>query len=278
MPNQTNEQKASKAPMPQNTMKGKVVFILVALLVLGGYFALDNYQYILSILKPSAKEIITEPNQTNNELEISAIETKEAIKTESEGDEKKLEIKKTFNENESSKEPAIIRFGPDLDSPAPEEDLSPYDRHAEDQLDPEKYSELAKELLIENLTKYRIYIANANELIVMFLRHENYSKQLSKIKVVTLPDEVTEIVNLMEEYLALQDNALTSKQIFPVNYKSLEKLIKVTKTNDLFQKRLELESKITDKLKIFTSYIYSSDLQKQFLGTILTSKSTRKHP
>lgn len=277
MQNQTKEKKASTI---QKTPKGKIAFILVALLSLGSYFVLDNYKCILNYLQQSAKTDVSDPKQSAFESEASQAEDKdEIIQTDQGSDEiiektdsnTELEIKKTLNDNESDSNltPEIIRFGPDLVTHALE-DLSPYDLFAEGQADPCKYSSQARELLIENLNNYRLYISNTNELIIRFLRNENYNEQLAKLKLVKLPNEISEIVKMMEEHVALSDDTLTSKQIFPVNSTSLEKFIKVIKTNACFQRRSELEAKITKKLKIFTSYIYSSDLQEQFLGTFLT--------
>lgn len=272
MPNQTKEQKTSKGHHPKKSVKGKVAFILIALLGLGSYIALDNYRYILSSFQNSAK---TNPLGLEQPEEVPEAKTEQSSnELEKKVDQgKDTEDQKPLNENDSDAKPVIVRFGPDLAPDSVEENLSPYDRYVEDQ---DELDEPEKKSLIENLTDYRMYVANAGELIVRFLEHENYSEQLGKFKAAKLPDEITEIVKMMEEHLTLLDESLTPRQIFPVNSKSLEKLIKVTKTNDAFQKRLELESKITEKLKILTSYIYSPGLQEQFLGIILTPKPLRK--
>ena len=78
---------------------------------------------------------------------------------------------------------------------------------------------------------YIHYLLNTNLLTYNFLQDQEYSKELTVLKSLPLPQEIKNILANLEEY---NNNYLISKServevIFPLNHKWLEKFVRIEK-------------------------------------------------
>lgn len=118
------------------------------------------------------------------------------------------------------------------------------------------------------LTNYRNFLANAQYMLIKFFQNEKYKSELELINSIIMPDDVLTVINDLSEYnesyLLTKDNAEYTT-IFPIEYKIIEDLIKVTKKSDSLKRKELLKIKIISNLHLLIDFIYSPKLQKLFL-------------
>ena len=115
---------------------------------------------------------------------------------------------------------------------------------------------------------YIHYLLNANLLTYNFLQDQEYSKELTVLKSLPLPQEIKNILANLEEY---NNNYLISKServevIFPLNHKWLEKFVKIEKKPSNITIKEQDKSLILEKLKYLINFLYSEKFMQEFIN------------
>ncbi|HJD68072.1 MAG TPA: hypothetical protein LFV66_06540 [Rickettsia endosymbiont of Bembidion lapponicum] len=115
---------------------------------------------------------------------------------------------------------------------------------------------------------YIHYLLNANLLTYNFLQDQEYSKELTVLKSLPLPQEIKNILANLEEY---NNNYLISKServevIFPLNHKWLEKFVKIEKRPSSITIKEQDKSLILEKLKYLINFLYSEKFMQEFIN------------
>lgn len=115
---------------------------------------------------------------------------------------------------------------------------------------------------------YIHYLLNANLLTYNFLQDQEYSKELTVLKSLPLPQEIKNILANLEEY---NNNYLISKServevIFPLNHKWLEKFVKIEKKPSSITIKEQDKSLILEKLKYLINFLYSEKFMQEFIN------------
>ena len=120
----------------------------------------------------------------------------------------------------------------------------------------------------KELDEYRLYLANANKLIANFRDSNLYEIELKKLKAHKLPDHIKKIVDLLDEYstYASEEKSLETTQVKPFDSDLLSKFIKIKKVPLQNEQQAALKQDIEMRLKVFTEYLYSDDLQNSFVN------------
>ena len=115
---------------------------------------------------------------------------------------------------------------------------------------------------------YRNYLANMNSLISNFLQDKVYSNQIASVRILSLPPSMESVLELLEEYNVtyLVSPPQEFEKVFPVDHKILKRFIKVKKKTSASKEKKKLRANIINNLELFQDYIYSSELQKIFIG------------
>ena len=115
---------------------------------------------------------------------------------------------------------------------------------------------------------YRLYLANANKLVGKFRSDKNYSAELYLLKKQTFPSHIERIISMLEQYNSILTDSLpyqkTDIELF--NSKIFAKFIKITKIPNHIYGERRLKNNIMNSLDIFTDYLFSSDLQENFIN------------
>ncbi|MDC0865266.1 hypothetical protein OAP56_04900, partial [Rickettsiaceae bacterium] len=118
-----------------------------------------------------------------------------------------------------------------------------------------------------NFTEYRLYLANAHKLISKFKSGKNYATELDVLKKQTFPAHIDEIISMLEQYnKVLTDSSSIKADIKPLNSSVLAKFVKMTRTSEDVYKEHKLKDEIMKRLTIFMDYMFSSDLQENFIN------------
>lgn len=118
------------------------------------------------------------------------------------------------------------------------------------------------------LKRYRVFLANADKMISKFRNNENYENELKHISEIEHPEEIKDILNMLKIYndqLVQEHNSTQEIILFPEN-KFLSKLFKITKISEEDNQNIKMKKQIHEKLKIFSNYIYTEELQDKFLN------------
>lgn len=115
---------------------------------------------------------------------------------------------------------------------------------------------------------YIHYLLNANLLTYNFLQDQEYSKELTVLKSLPLPQEIKNILANLEEY---NNNYLISKServevIFPLNHKWLEKFVRIEKRPSSITIKEQDKSLILEKLKYLINFLYSEKFMQEFIN------------
>ncbi|WP_342269565.1 hypothetical protein [Rickettsia endosymbiont of Orchestes rusci] len=110
-----------------------------------------------------------------------------------------------------------------------------------------------------DINDYRNYLLNVNLLIFNFLQDQNYTKQLQAIEIISLPPEIKNILADLNRYNNnyLLGKIASTEKIFPVNYRWLEKFIKIEKKSSAEKEKEQLHAAILEKLEFFINFFYS---------------------
>lgn len=225
----------------QNNGYGVVILLLIGIISLGSYLAFESNPNILDDIFPKSEKI--EPTKEPVTDEAAAHENKE-----------QEEVVKIVSD-----EQAKADFPAD-DSQA----LSPYDLDAEN--NNVTTHVMPEESPINNIKDYRIYLANANELLMKFSKDIDYSENLLVIKEFDLPKDIQEIVVMFEEYnnmIKTKDSGSEKVSVF--NSDIFDRFLKVQKETPLQSEMKKLKTKIESKSQSFSEYIFSADMQEAFL-------------
>ncbi|HJD63200.1 MAG TPA: hypothetical protein LFW14_06610 [Rickettsia endosymbiont of Degeeriella rufa] len=115
---------------------------------------------------------------------------------------------------------------------------------------------------------YIHYLLNANLLTYNFLQDQEYSKELTVLKSLPLPQEIKNILANLEEY---NNNYLISKServevIFPLNHKWLEKFVRIEKRPSSITIKEQDKSLILEKLKYLINFLYSEKFMQEYIN------------
>ncbi|HJD61546.1 MAG TPA: hypothetical protein LFV90_05305 [Rickettsia endosymbiont of Columbicola hoogstraali] len=115
---------------------------------------------------------------------------------------------------------------------------------------------------------YIHYLLNANLLTYNFLQDQEYSKELTVLKSLPLPQEIKNILANLEEY---NNNYLISKServevIFPLNHKWLEKFVRIEKRPSSITIKEQDKYLILEKLKYLINFLYSEKFMQEFIN------------
>ena len=126
-----------------------------------------------------------------------------------------------------------------------------------------------KNILQKQLTQYRLYLFNANELLTKFRNDEEFGAELAHFKLLTHPREINNILLNLQQYNEILAKIVTDKKeiqvkIFGITF--TKKILKITKLQEVDYKQIELKKQISDKLFIFINYIYALELQNRFIN------------
>lgn len=115
---------------------------------------------------------------------------------------------------------------------------------------------------------YRLYLANANKLVSKFRSDTNYSAELYLLKKQTFPSHIEEIILMLEQYNSVLVDSLTYQKtdVELFNSKIFAKFVKITKIPNHIYRERRLKNNIMNSLALFTDYLFSSDLQENFIN------------
>lgn len=209
-----------------------IFFIAIVIFTLSSFTLYNNRSDILKLFKSENKNL-SQTLDTLDEIETNIKETKE---------EAPLLSAKT-----------LLKYIDSLKFPeAPTATLEQKPDHQ-----PKIYS-----------TNYIHYLLNVNLLTYNFLQDQEYSKELTVLKSLPLPQDIKNILTNLEEY---NNNYLISKfekveVIFPLNHKWLEKFIKIEKRPSNITIKEQDQLLILKKLKYLINFLYSEKCMQEFIN------------
>ncbi len=237
------EQKLQK----KNNNGAKLVLFIICIILVAGYFSLND---LIDLQKLFVNDNIEESQPKN--IDIVKEDNIEKAPSEDNLENHTLVGIETFAPVE-----AIERFPQNI-----VEDLSPY--NGTEFIDANNW--LNHEDLMKKIDNYRIFLANANELMHKFSEDIEYSKNLIAFLDFDFPKEVQEIIFMLQEYnKMLQNCGAKTEKVFIFNTDIFDKFLKIDKVTDQAKKMLALKKEIEDKKTIFDGYIFSSTVQESFL-------------
>ena len=159
-----------------------------------------------------------------------------------------------------------VELAESLPSFAPE--INPYDEFIDNGcLKQSSAIILMKDNILNDVKKYREYLANANMMLLNFNSNKNYDQELEILKQHQPPDHLKNIITLIEDYNQnLAPDVAVPEEVLLFDSKLLAKFIKVQKITEPDKKQEKLKLEIQSKLKPLVDYLYSLDLQNSFLG------------
>lgn len=125
------------------------------------------------------------------------------------------------------------------------------------------------ERLMQNIDSYRLYLFNANKLLVNFFQDKAFTEQWGAIKMVGLPNEIEAMLAMLDEYNTnyLLHSDLGKQQILLNNW-LLDKFIKIEKLPDDYKNKELLRVKIIENMENLINFLYSKELQHIFMSKI----------
>lgn len=168
----------------------------------------------------------------------------------------------------SREEQKLPRFAPDekdLDILNDDEGLSPYDQQVKSTTS-DNTKIVSGVNVSKKLNDYRIYLANTHALLYKFSKNQPYYENLEIVAQIQLPKEFEKVIEMFKKYnemLVANDKNYEQIQLFGTNIFS--KFLKIQKETDSYKEMKTLKVKIEDKIDLFSCYLFSLELQRQFL-------------
>ena len=122
--------------------------------------------------------------------------------------------------------------------------------------------------LVSVLNNYRLFLANADELVAKFRQDKGFYNELRVFNSIIHPDMIKNTLSLLEDYNKMLSNmecAATDKFVDIFSSKPWNKFIKITKICKASEEREQLKDEINKNLAVFINYIYSPELQESFI-------------
>lgn len=243
---------------------GKFIFLFVVAigLVIYGVIAYkDSWLSSINNLNPFGLKPVTSQDQTGKNRYEDESSTKPG---EEEGSSCEVP-----GENLDENNDDLLKFAPendeDDDQYKEDDDLNPYDKEGNSEKDSIGDLIMA-ENLINNLNDYRIYLANANEMIMKLAKNMSYSENLAIIMQVEMPPEIDEIAKMCAAY---DEMLSTGKPLFEkvdvFSHRLFDRFLKVNRETEEYKKMQELKAKIEAKIELFARYVFSPEVQGMFL-------------
>lgn len=237
------QKQAENLKVPTKSVKNFIIIMLLALAAVSAWFSKDFVsKYYKNFTLKSSKDI-TQPLQ-NNQASPEEMARKSAEQNDLksvQGQEENNIVQSDFtlplSQNLTEIDAANTTVAADNNTPA-------------------------------HIDNYRAYLFNISSLISNFLQDKNYSSQIAYARMVSLPPSVSEVLELLEEYNInyLVTPPQAYENVFLENYKLLKKFFKVKKLTESAKDKKRLQANIINNLELFQDYIYSSQLQKIFIG------------
>jgi hypothetical protein len=179
-------------------------------------------------------------------------------------------------------EPPLLSFAPegsevilDDEDSATEEDVESQEQHPyEIEVERDEFAEQNADSsekqakLVSVLNNYRLFLANADELIAKFRQDKVFYNELIVFNSSTHPERIKNILFLLEDYNKMLSNmecVATDKFVKFFSSKPWNKFIKITKICKGSEDRKQLKDEINKNLDVFINYIYSLELQESFI-------------
>jgi len=177
--------------------------------------------------------------------------------------------------------PPLLSFAPESELDSDDEDLE-----IEEDVEPEAQHpyeiEIEKDELVEQgadspenrarlvseLNNYRLFLANADELVAKFKQDKVFYNELKVFNSIAHPDMIKNTLFLLEDYNKMLSNPeceTTDKFVEIFSSKPWNKFIKVTKISKASEDQKQLKDGISANLAVFINYIYSAQLQESFI-------------
>jgi|GEM_PF-5711468 len=236
------QKQAENLKVPTKSVKNFIIIMLLTLAAVSAWFSKDFVsKYYKNFTSKSSKDI-TQPLQNNQ------ASPKMARKSAEQNDLKSVQGQEENNIVQSDFTSPLSQSLIEIDganTPAADDNNT-----------------------LAHIDNYRAYLFNISSLISNFLQDKNYSSQIAYARMVSLPPSVNEVLELLEEYNInyLVTPAQAYENVFLENYKFVKKFFKVKKLTESAKDKKRLQANITSNLELFQDYIYSSQLQKIFIG------------
>ncbi|MCC8467966.1 MAG: hypothetical protein LN589_04765 [Rickettsia endosymbiont of Eriopis connexa] len=115
---------------------------------------------------------------------------------------------------------------------------------------------------------YINYLLNVNLLVYNFMQDKDYSKELKTVYFNWLPLDIKNILTNLEAYNNnyLFSKSSSTKVIFPINHKWLEKFIKIEKKPSNITTKEHDKALILEKLNYLIDFLYSEKFMQEFVN------------
>lgn len=249
--------KHSKKKQKSNALRN---FIIVVVIIAGGVALMmnANFQQLMDGFSQDGMSVSSEifDNQVSSgDQEERSYERQEEDKASADSDE------------------GFLSFAPeDSMEVLNDEQLEDFNPYSQIVREDESAANAARaEKLEKAFDEYRVYLENANRLLVKFAGDEIYSEELEVIKSVQFSSsEAQEVLMLLEVYNKhlVEQGPVTSEvvDIKLLDSEVLEKIVKIKKVRMSNVDQRELKEKIEAKLNVLMDYIFSESLQKLFMN------------
>ena len=279
----------------KNNILARNILILVAILIIIGLFTAKYssiiYDGIFYIQNANQENAFEKPNSIGH---TTSIHRQADRQTEGQAD-KQIEnneiIANNSHDNKSNESilsdlssmftnAMLPSFAPNNDEiessilPAAEDkkDLSqnPYEAQIDKDYHKDEQHEYSKHQAktINELNNYRLFLANAGSLINKFKEEKTYTKDLMIFNSVNHPQMIKNILMLLDDYnktLFPSECKPTDRLLTFFSTKPLNKFIKITKITEDTKSQRQLKDGINESLPILINYIYSLELQENFV-------------
>ena len=122
--------------------------------------------------------------------------------------------------------------------------------------------------LVSVLNNYRLFLANADELLAKFRQDKVFYNELKIFNSSSHPERIKNTLFLLEDYNKMLSNmecVANDKFVKIFSSKPWNKFIKITKICKASEERKQLKDEINKDLAVFINYIYSLELQESFI-------------
>lgn len=167
-------------------------------------------------------------------------------------------------------EPPLLRFAPkevdEIESFIESEEELKVDPYTEIIENEDGILEETKSIIQNNnLKEYRLYLESVNKLTNKFYLDEEYGFELQILKGQQLPARVEEVILLLESYNKSLISQVVSEDMQFSDSKLLAQFLTIKKIPAAKQEQKIFKEKIKGRLDILVDYIFSSELQNNFL-------------
>lgn len=142
--------------------------------------------------------------------------------------------------------------------------VSNYDKEAEANEACEIHGLIDNETLANNLKDYLIYLSNANQFLLKFIKDIPFTENLEIIKQIELPPEIKEFVDMCQAYndLIVASEIKDSRED-ALNLGFFRKFFSI-KYAPANQEKKALRAEIEKRLDLFTGFVFSLEFQSAF--------------